>query len=151
AVLKRPGSQVGQTELNQMQTGSYVLLNRFPNKAEFARHTNLQQNKQRPGHALTNSYLHGTSQYEYQHVNAVHFPALPPLARYAQSVKLSCVLNRYANAPSTTSHVDRLPSTSHRAELLQATFAHVIYHLSTSVLVLAMVLADSHDPGSPEW
>src|SRR5690606_39919739 len=103
-----------------------------------------------PGHALTNSCLHGTLPYEYQHVNVVHFPALQPLARYVQSVRLSCALNRYANAPSATSRVDRLPSTSHPAGLLQATFAHVVYRLSTSVLVLVMALADSHGPGNLE-
>src|SRR5690606_13088458 len=129
AVPTRPGSQVNRTESGQRQTGSYVLLNRFPNKGESVRHTNLQQNKRQPDHALTNSCLHGTSRYEYRHVNAVHFPALQPLARYVQSVKLSCVLNRYVNAPSATSRVDRLPSTSHRAGLLQATSAHVIYRL----------------------
>src|SRR5690606_18105536 len=129
AVPTRPGSQVNRTESGQKQTGSYALQNQFPNKGESAHHKNLQQNKRQPDHALTNSYLHGTLRYEYQHVSEVHFPALQPLARYVQSVRLSCVLNRYANAPSATSRVDRLPSTSHRAGLLQATSAHVIYRL----------------------
>src|SRR5690606_40888384 len=83
AVPTRPGSQVNRTESDQRQTGSYVLLNRFPNKAESARHTNLQQNKLRPGHVLISSCLHGTLPYESRHVNAVHFPALQLLDSYA--------------------------------------------------------------------
>src|SRR5690606_11213163 len=129
AVPTRPGSQVNRTESGQKQTGSYALLNRFQNKAESVHHTNLQQNKRQPDHVLISSCLHGTLRYEYPHANAVHFPALQPLARYVQSVRLSCVLNRYVNAPSATSRVDRLPSTSRLAGLLQATSAHVIYHL----------------------
>ena len=151
AVPTRPGSQVGQTESGQRQTGSYDLPNQFPSRVKSARHTNLQQNKLRPGHVLISSCLHGTWRYEYRHVSAVHFPALQPLARYAQSVRLFCVLNRYANAPSATSRVDRLPSMRHRAAPLQATSVHATCHLSTSFLVLAMVPADSHDPGNLEW
>src|SRR5690606_29854035 len=134
AVLKRPGWQEDRTESGQMQTGSYALLNQFPNKVKSARHTNLQQNKRQPDHVLADSCLHGTLQYGYRHVDEVHFPALQPLARYVQSARLSCVLNQYVNAPSATSRVDRLPSMRHRAGLLQATSSHAIYHLSTSVL-----------------
>src|SRR5690606_21825900 len=60
AALKRPGWQEDRTELNQRQTGSYVLLNQFPNTVKSVHHKNLQQNKPQPDHALTSSCLHGT-------------------------------------------------------------------------------------------
>ena len=133
-----------------MQTGSYALLNQFPNRAGFAHHRNLLRNTPPPGHVPAGSYLHGTSQYEYRRVNAVHFLALPPPDHYVQSVALFCVLNRCAAFPSATLHADRFPSTHHQAGLLLATSVHATCPLWPSALGLAVVLADSPVPGSPE-
>src|SRR5690606_6822573 len=99
----------------------------------------------------TSSCRHGTSRYEYRHASESQIPARRPLARYAEAGTLSRVSDRYVHAPSATSGVDRRLPMHPRAGLLLATVAHATYHLSTSVPVLVMAPADSHDPGSPEW
>ena len=83
-VLEHPGSLANQTKSGQRQTGSYALLNQFQNTVKFVHRKILQRNKLRLGHALKDSCLHGTWQYECLHVNEAHFLKLQPLDHYAQ-------------------------------------------------------------------
>ena len=102
------------------------------------------------GHAPISSCLHGTWRYEYLHANVRHSPVLQPQVHYVQLIILFYVLSLYARLPLTKAHVDQFPSMHHQADLLLATFAHVIYHQLTSLLALLMALADNHGLGSLE-
>ena len=78
------GLQANQIKSNLMQIGSYDLQNQFQSTVKFVHHKILQQSKPTLGHAQANSCLHGTLQYEYPHVNGVHFQALQPRDQYVQ-------------------------------------------------------------------